>query len=154
MTHRITDEAHAIRMLMLQHFTDHICALLDDVTRREYAGERFTWRIVRRADEARVAVTAVAHERADVIEVRGSLHDKAGYGTIDVAVTTQCVMPADAEEEELVRQARAQVHVTGVDLASLDEALHDATTQASRASRACARRGREAFATQAQAQLH
>lgn len=149
MTHRITDEAHAIRMLMLQHFTDHICALLDDVTRHEYAGEAFTWRIVRRADEARVAVTGIARECGDILEAAGSLHDESGYGTIDVAVTTQCVMPADAEEEELVRQARAQVHVTGVDLASLDEALRDAYVQASHASRACARRGHGAFATQA-----
>lgn len=152
MTHRITDEAHAIRMLMLQHFTDHICALLDDVTRHEYAGEAFTWRIVRRADHARVAVVAVAQDSADVIEAAGSLHDKAGYGAIDVAVTTQCVVPGNADDaghvdadHELVRQARAHVHVTGVDLAGLDEALRDAYTQASRASRACARRGRGAF---------
>lgn len=144
MTHRITEDAHAIRMLMLRHFTNHICELLDEVTRREYAGEAFTWRIVRRADHARVAVRAVAQDSGDILEAAGSLHDESGYGTIDVAVTTQCVTPTD-DEKELVRQARAQVHVTSVNLASLDDALRDAYTQASRASRACARRGHGAF---------
>lgn len=144
MTHRITDDAHAIRMLMLRHFTNHICELLDEVTRGEYADEAFTWRIVRCADDECVAVTAVSRTSGDVIEAKGSLHDEAGYGTITVAVTTQCAVPADDEEEELMRHVRAQVHVTGVDLAGLDGALRNAYTQASRASRACAHRGREA----------
>lgn len=163
MTHRITEDAHAIRMLMLRHFTNHICALLDDVTRREYAHERFTWHIVRRADEARVTVTAVAQDSGDILEAEGSLHDESGYGAITVAVTTQCIVPVDSSDgdadsadtgagEELVRQTRAQVHVTNVDLASLDDALYDAYTQASRASRACARRGRKACNIQAQTQ--
>lgn len=166
MTHRITDDAHAIRMLMLRHFTNHICELLDDVTRDEYDGETFTWGIVRRADEARVTVTAVAQDSGDVLEAAGSLHDESGYGAITVAVTTQCIVPVDAGNdtdtdtgsagpgEKLVRQTRAQVHVTNVDLASLDRALYDAYTQASRASQACARRGRETretFTAQAQA---
>ena len=75
---RITRDAHAIRMLMLRHFTEHICTLFDDVTRREYGAERhgadaFTWRIVRCADEATVTVRGVGRRSGDVLEAQACL---------------------------------------------------------------------------------